>query len=243
MSKKDTRRYADELRGSPPPADKLEMPEELAEPAEPDDVDVASPELGLTIFDAQGSGDIQPFDQERFRARLKSGHTMLERFLSLVPGQEAECWLLGWSATLIPDIRDKSRARYIRKLHLELRSGARVSLLEAAQLAGVFVLPMDGSVEVVIVKGHTEERKGRQVGNWGVSHAINKRKPTHEAGKSYAQVASEALLVAQLQAMSVEDLMRVDAAPPGLLDPYIAAARRRELDAEMAKRQAEANRQ
>lgn len=250
MSKKTTREYADELRaqkardtfdaqnGNPPgtgsgPAGKLEMPPELGEDTGEDPPDPGA--LGLALFDSTAS-DIIEWTPERRALAQQRGYTMVERYLSLSPGKGCEAYILGWSAGLLPSMNDATRLRYTRRLHLELMSGARVSLLEAAQLTYLFSVPMDGSVGVEVFKGGESIRNGRRMGHWEAWVKPLARKPQHEPGKSYAQLAAEAVLLDKLGAMTTAELSRVDGAPVELLDFYMGRARKRELDAEIARR-------
>lgn len=203
-------------------------------------------ELGLEAFSPEGSDLVQWTPHTR-RQLAEQGYQQVEKYLSLKPilidgvlmPVGVEAFILGWSATLIPDIADATKLRYLRKLHLELKSGSRCSMLENAQLSQLFSVPLDGSVSAHIYRGGmTTLPDGRQMAQFESSIKLHARGPTHVNGRSYAQICGEAALVFQLQSMTTMQLARVENAPAGMLEPYITAAKERELLAAMAARDA-----
>lgn len=235
----DPRDYADSMRKHGPQSfDRSEAPPEETSLVAPD---VNPAEVGLDVFNLEGT-DIVTFDARNTRRELAArGYVMVERYLALEPGQGTEAFLLGWSGCLIPDVQDPTKLRYMRKLHLELKSGARVSMLEAAQLAGLFTAKFDGSESAFIFRGGESIKNGRRMGQWECHINPAMRGATHESNKAYASVASTANLHYRLSNMTSSELARVENAPPGLIEPYVAACRQRELDAEIAKRAAAAS--
>lgn len=200
--------------------------------------DVSPGEVGLDLFQA-GADDLLVWSPQSRRELASAGYTMTEQYLSLEPGQGVDAFLLGWSYALIPDIQDGTKFRVLRKMHLELRSGKRCSMLEAAQLASVFDAPMDGSANAVMYRGgKTIMKDGRSMNQWESWIKPSARPPTHAHGQAYPQFAGESKFKWQLTQLTAAQLARIDGAPTGLLEPYIEAAKERELAAAMAARDA-----
>lgn len=244
-NKSSAREYADKLREPKADARAQESREKSTALAP---VDHTPEALGLEVFTPEAT-DLITFTPHTRRQMREQGYQQVEKYLSLKPvvvdGQAmavgVEAFILGWSATLIEDISDPTKLRYIRKLHLELKSGTRVSMLENAQLAELFRVPLDGSVSANIYRGGTTTLPdGRQMAQFESYIRLGARQPTHKPGEAYAQICGEAALRFQLQNMTEAQLLRVEAAPPGLLAPYLAAAKERELAAAMAERDARA---
>lgn len=236
------RDYAEGMRSSKDTEfDKSDAPETKA--LAPLDLPEA---VGLEAFNPDVN-DLVPFTPHTRRQLAEQGYQQVEKYLSLKPvvidgvmmAVGVEAWILGWSATLIEDIADSTKLRYIRKLHLELKSGARCSMLENAQLAELFRVPLDGSVSAHIFRGGmTTLPDGRQMAQFESHIKPGMRKATHAPGKSYAQICGESSLKFQLESMTALQLARVEGAPRGMLEPYLEAAKERELNAEIAKRTA-----
>lgn len=139
---------------------------------------ITSREEALALLET--TEGITTFDPMRFvRAAKLEGGIVAEKFAKLEEGQMIEGWLVDKGPTTIEDIATKL-PKVVSRYSFELSSGARISLLETAQLAtGLDPYPADGSVRFLIgAGGPVKTKKGLNMNVFHIVAFPGDRKPT-----------------------------------------------------------------